>query len=370
MIRRAAFLLLASSLTLTELSASTVARAASIFATGTNPSSCDQSLTVADSVTAQRVGQECIVTFTNTTETLWTVPAGVTKVSAIIVGGGGGGGDSYSGETGGGGGPGGFFQNSNISISGTVPINVGAAGAGGGSTTSSQGGLGGTSYIGSLKVGGGGGGNSVEYTGGTRALSGVGGSDFVSSGGSGGGRGTNPSATYENLGGYAGAYAASGVVFQGNTYTGIQGVAGGNNSDSLSGGWGGLVTPSSVRTSSISGASVEYSKVAGYVPWEDGRNTAGAKTPGSGGSTNYGYGVDPTPTGGSGAAGIIIVRYTLASAITAPTFSGVINKGYLESVTVNVNNQGKVRFYFDGKRIPACISVSTSGTSESWLDNR
>jgi hypothetical protein len=110
------------------------AQAASVTATRTNPAACDQTVSVAANVSAQRVGQECIVTFTNTTETIWTIPAGVTQVSAIIVGGGGGGGDSYAGETGGGGGPGGYFQNSTISISGTVPINVGAGGAGGGSS--------------------------------------------------------------------------------------------------------------------------------------------------------------------------------------------------------------------------------------------
>ena len=336
-----------------------VSHAAVITATGTNASACNQETTNATGVTAIRSGQDCIVTFTNSTETIWTVPLGVSSVSAIVVGGGGGGGDSAASSTGGGGGAGGFFQNSNIAVSGSISILAGTGGAG--SSISSQGDDGGTSYLGTLKVGGGGGGNGNTYAGGARARSGVGGADFVSSGGGGGGRPTG-SASYTNeyLGGLAGNFAASGITFLGNTYVGIQGVAGNRNSDGASGGFGGVVTPSSLRTSTISGSSVEYAKVSQYVTWE---SSGAVKTPGSGGSPNYGYGVDPTIGGGSGAAGIVIVRYTLSSAILAPTFSGTIHKGALESVTVTVNIPGRVRFFIDGKRIPGCLAVNTTGTT-------
>jgi hypothetical protein len=338
------------------------AEAATVIATGTNPSLCNQIVSSTTGITAQRSSQECIVTFANTTEATWTVPSGVTQISAIIVGGGGGGGDSKADATGGGGGAGGFFQNTNISVSGSLAIAVGAGGAGSSQTT--QGGNGGNSYIGTLKVGGGGGGNGVSYQGGARAKAGVGGTDFVSSGNGGGGRPTGVvSYTSEHLGGLAGDFAISGISFLGNTYTGLQGSAGNANSDGASGGMGGAISPSSNRTTSISGSSVVYSKISGYRAWEDGASTAGTKTPGSGGSPNYSYGTDPYGSGGSGANGVVIIRYTIVAAITNPTYTGVIHKSATESMTVTTTVPGKVRFFIGSKRIPGCLAVSTTGTA-------
>lgn len=362
-IRKLVFCLLAVSLNLNFLPS---ASAATAIATGTNPDACNQTVSISTNVSSVRSGQECIVTFTNSSETIWTVPTGVTRISAIVVGGGGGGGDSAANATGGGGGAGGFFQNSNISVSGTIPIVAGAGGSGSSLTT--QGGNGGTSYLGTLKVGGGGGGNGYNYTGGLRAQAGVGGSDYVSSG-SGGGARPSGGGTYSNeiTGGLAGTYASSGVSFLGNTYTGIQGAVGSNQSDGASGGMGGVTTPSSNRTSSITGTSVEYSKISGYVPWEDGRSTSGTKTYGSGGSPNYGYGVDPTVGGGSGASGVVIIRYTLVPTVSAPSTDGPVIKGITESATVTANLSGKVRFFFDGKRIPNCLAVPTTGIAPNLV---
>ena len=338
------------------------AQAATVVATGTNPSVCNQIVSDSNGITAQRSLQECIVTFTNATEATWTVPSGVTRISAIIVGGGGGGGDSKADATGGGGGAGGYFQNSNITVSGSIAVAVGAGGSG--STQTTQGGNGGTSYIGTLKVGGGGGGNGVSYQGGARAKAGIGGADFVSSGNGGGGRPTGGvSYTNEYLGGLAGDYAPSGITFLGNTYTGLQGNAGNRNSDGASGGMGGLITPSSNRTSTISGSSVEYSKISTYRAWEDVSSTAGTKTPGSGGSPNYSYGTDPYASGGSGASGVVIIRYTIVTVITSPTYSGLIHKGATESITVTTTIPGKVRFFIGNKRIPGCLAVATTGTA-------
>ena len=342
------------------------AQAATVVATGTSADVCNQDVSSSSGITSQRISQDCVVTFTNTSEVSWTVPNGVSSVSAIIVGGGGGGGDSTSGATGGGGGAGGYFQNSNIFVNGSIAIAVGAGGAGSSRTT--QGDNGGTSYIGTLKVGGGGGANGVTYAGGARAKSGVGGADFVSSGSGGGGRPTGTASyTNEYLGGDAGAYAASGISFLGFTYTGLQGVAGSRNSDGASGGWGGYISPASSRTSTISGASVIYSKISDYRAWEDVLTNAGTKTPGSGGSPNYSYGVEIYPSGGAGADGIVIIRYAISSYVATPTYSGEITKGILESVTVTVNATGKIRFFFDGKRIPGCVSVSTTGTAPNLI---
>jgi hypothetical protein len=341
-------------------------QAATVVATGTSADVCNQDVSISSGITAQRSGQFCIVTFTNTTETTWKVPVGVSSISAIIVGGGGGGGDSTSGATGGGGGAGGYFQNSNILVSGSIAIAIGAGGSGSSRTTQAD--NGGTSYIGTLKVGGGGGGNGVTYAGGARAKSGVGGADFVSSGSGGGGRPTGTAGyTNEYLGGDAGAYAASGISFLGFTYTGLQGVSGSRNSDGASGGFGGYISPASSRTSTISGASVVYSKISDYRAWEDALTNAGTKTPGSGGSPNYSYGVEIYGSGGAGADGIVIIKYAISAYIATPTYSGELTKGILESVTVTVNASGKVRFFFDGKRIPGCVSISTTGTAPNLI---
>jgi hypothetical protein len=129
---------------------------------------------------------------------------------------------------------------------------------------------------------------------------------------------------------------------------------------------GGVISPSSNRTSSISGSSVEYSRISGYRAWEDALSTAGTKTPGSGGSPNYSYGTDPYGSGGSGANGIVIIRYTIVTTITNPTYTGVIHKGATESMTVTMTVPGRVRFFIGNKRIPQCLAVPTTGTTPEF----
>lgn len=293
-------------------------------------------------------------------------PSGVTSMKAIIVGGGGGGGDSTANATGGGGGAGGYFESNNLSVSGVLPITVGTGGAGSAQTT--QGGNGGNSSIGTLKVGGGGGGNGVTYVGGARARGGMGGGDFLSGGNGGGARPYGTAAyTLEHQGGIGGPYAATGVTFLGNTYTGYLGTAGSNYSDSASGGLGGYMSSASNRTSTITGSSVIYAKISAYRAWEDGASTSGTKTPGSGGSPNYGYGTDSYTSGGAGAPGVVIIRYTIVSTVSAPNYSGEIVKGTFESITVITNMAGRVRFYFEGKKIPGCLSVATTGGSPDFV---
>lgn len=98
-----------------------LAFAAVVTATGTNASACNQTTSNSSGVTAIRSGQDCIVTFTNSAEVLWSTPMGISVVQVIIVGGGGGGGDSAASSTGGGGGAGGFFATSNLRVSGDTP---------------------------------------------------------------------------------------------------------------------------------------------------------------------------------------------------------------------------------------------------------
>ncbi|MDP5128253.1 MAG: fibronectin type III domain-containing protein, partial [Pontimonas sp.] len=66
------------------------------------------------------------------------------------------------------------------------------------------------------------------------------------------------------------------------------------------------------RTSDITGTSVVYAKPGTYLPWSDAGNTDAPITPGSGGAANYTYGASDLPGGGQGAAGVVILSYSLA----------------------------------------------------------
>jgi large repetitive protein len=249
-----------------------------------------------------------ILTFATVGSCDWTVPPGITQAQVLIVAGGGGGGDSKIDATGGGGGAGGYFQ-SNVGISGSIAISVGAGGAGGANdtaaTSTSRGTAGGDSSFGTLKVGGGGGGNSWNYTLDTAALSGNGGSSYLTGGNGGGARSRPNTSTATQNGGSGGAYSSSGIVFLGATFTGTAGIAGNNSNvgDAGTGGKGGSVI-SADRTSTISGSSYEYSK-SGEFKWP-----AGAQTYGSGGDANY-LGATNGVGGGAGSQGVVIVKYSI-----------------------------------------------------------
>ncbi len=119
----------------------------------------------------------------------YTVPAGVTRILAVVVGGGGGGGGGAKGNTtggGGGGGGGGYVTcgSFNVTQGQAIPIVVGAGGAsgvGGTSGDGSAGGTGGTSSANGILASGGGGGRGGNYistggAGGTgSAMGGIGG---------------------------------------------------------------------------------------------------------------------------------------------------------------------------------------------------
>jgi uncharacterized repeat protein (TIGR02543 family) len=263
-----------------------------------------------------------ILTFTSVTTCNWSVPSGVTSAELLVVAGGGGGGDSSSTgtlRTGGGGGAGGYFYSSSVGVTGSVVVSVGAAGTGAAASTT-NGTSGGDSAFGTLKVGGGGYGNSWNFTTSQRAGAGRGGTDYVTGGSGGGGRSRGAGNNDAKLGGTAGTRASSGITFQGNSYTGSAGVAGGDGyeGDSASGAWGGAITSTS-RTSSISGSSVVYSKPGPFLPWDSLGNNERPKTYGSGGAANYNYGSAETTgneLGGDGEQGVVIVRYVSTYTVT------------------------------------------------------
>ena len=55
-----------------------------------------------------------------------------------------------------------------------------------------------------------------------------------------------------------------------------------------------------------------------------------------------------------------------APSITAPSVSGTPNKGITTPLTVTVGAAGYLRFYIDGKRIPACLNRPTTGSAPNF----
>ena len=104
------------------------AHAATVTATGTNPSVCNQTVGDATNVIAYRLsGGDCVIEFKNVGTTTWDRPAGVTAVRVLVVGGGGGGASRHAG----GGGGGGVVEATSYVVSGTVGITVGSGGSAG-----------------------------------------------------------------------------------------------------------------------------------------------------------------------------------------------------------------------------------------------
>ena len=107
-----------------------VAEAATVTATGSNASFCNQTVDVITGVTAERLANgDCVVKFsTASTNISWTVPLGVTAVNLLVVAGGGGGGSRHAGGGGGGGVL--YVTNYSVTPSNSVALRVGAGGSG------------------------------------------------------------------------------------------------------------------------------------------------------------------------------------------------------------------------------------------------
>jgi hypothetical protein len=56
----------------------------------------------------------------------------------------------------------------------------------------------------------------------------------------------------------------------------------------------------------------------------------------------------------------------IAPTVGTPTISSNLRKGTSATMTVTSGTSGTFRFYLDGKRIPACLNVSTTGSSPSY----
>jgi hypothetical protein len=61
-----------------------------------------------------------------------------------------------------------------------------------------------------------------------------------------------------------------------------------------------------------------------------------------------------------------VAGFASAATLGAPSIAGAIKKGNTSTISANVNAPGFVRFFINGKRIPGCLRVATSGTSPNF----
>lgn len=61
-----------------------------------------------------------------------------------------------------------------------------------------------------------------------------------------------------------------------------------------------------------------------------------------------------------------VAGFSSPATLGAPSISGPVRKGVSSTITVNVNAPGFVRFFAEGKRIPKCQNVATSGSSPNF----
>lgn len=234
----------------------------------------------------------------------WFTAIGQFGVSGYIAGGGGGGSSSTAGTGGSGGG-----------------------GAGGGSTTRAGGNA-------TANTGGGGGGAS--YSGGP-VVGGAGGSGLIifkfTSDGPANILTVSAISVYETTTAIAALSADESV-----TWAIVSGV------DSL--------------TVSLSGAALSFTSLRDFeAPTDSGTNN------------QYNFTIRATDSVGNTsnlAMTVTILDVPETTAISINAFLGNLYKGVSTSLTVTVNAPGKVRFFFDNKRIANCLAVATSGSYPNY----
>ncbi len=312
--RKAIKVLLTFALTLTGLTTIDSAAAATI-----GSGNCIQNVGSTTGITVTTYSNRCVVKFTSTTATTWTVPRGVTKLWVLVVGGGGGGGS----DEGGGGGAGGYVENQNFAVTSqsTISLDIGTGGVGATDTSGVGGGDGGDSIFGSITADGGGGGGSALNVNSSLKDGRAGGS-----GGGGAGEdatyrlGTGGAATagqgYAGGGGYSTRGGGGGGAAEiGNTNGTARGGDGksttildGVTSTFFAGGGGGGGGNSGSTTAVAGGSGGGGAGGAGTTCPGDGSANTGGGGGGAGSCTDY--------SGGDGGTGIIIVNYQFD--ITAP----------------------------------------------------
>jgi hypothetical protein len=373
--------------------------------------------TVTDSTTVSVVyssGQsKCYVIFKSGSNA-WTAPSSVTSIDILVIAGGGAGG---SGAWGGGGGAGGIVLDTGYATTplssysltlgdGGAPgtadlnnaVNRSANGAdswfGSNSTLVAKGGGAGASYAWSKTPitdcngsNGGSGGGATECnnagninTGGTSSQTLPTGAN-AKYGNSGGG---TPTANYSSGGGGGGSGTSGTAV----TAIGT-GAKGGDGTQDFSS-W---ITAISSGMSGVSGWSTATS--AGYIA--GGGGGAAGPTRGAPGLGGGGYGGDGTNgingisgvantgsggggasyngnngTGGYGGSGLLVIRYaaSVSTTVSLGLSGGVKVATYRAPIALTATltgGDGKVKFYQDGKVIPGCQSINSSGLIATCL---
>ena len=61
-----------------------------------------------------------------------------------------------------------------------------------------------------------------------------------------------------------------------------------------------------------------------------------------------------------------VAGFASAATLGAPSIAGAVKKGNSSTISVSVNGPGFVRFFVNGKRIPGCLRVATTGTSPNF----
>lgn len=61
-----------------------------------------------------------------------------------------------------------------------------------------------------------------------------------------------------------------------------------------------------------------------------------------------------------------VAGFASAATVGAPSISGAWKKGNSSTISVSVDAPGYVRFFIDGKRIPGCLKIATTGSSPNY----
>jgi hypothetical protein len=243
--------------------------------------------------------------FTSVGTTTWTIPVGVTTITAVCVGGGGGAGGSDSTRAGGGGGGGGLAYGSTISVTpgDILYIRVGSGGIGGTSYLSSSpetlptnGTAGQSSYI---KTGSHSGTALLEGGGGGGGFSGYNLNNEGSGGTVGGTARTGPAGSFQGHGGGGGKSTTSGVAGGGGGAGGYPSSGSLGEPEFAYGGSGGGSSPAQSASNGVGGGGGG----GGYISTQNGEVTNPGGGVGIFGRGSNGTLGSPSNGGGGGSGG-------------------------------------------------------------------
>ncbi len=373
---------------------------------------CAATVDASAGVSSFSSGNKCFITFSSVDTHTWTAPSSVTNISLFIIAGGGAGG---AGAWGGGGGAGGLVYDSSYSVTpgSSYSLVVGRGGTVGGqnltpTTNRSNNGTNSWFNLSSFAAIGGGAGASYAYGDNTQ-INGQNTADG-SPGGSGGGATENSKTgnTYGGVGGTSsqaiptgadlalgnsgGTTLNAGSNMSGGGGGGAGGVGASNTTSQVAGAGGVGATYTNLSIIDTIGAVTSFGQLYNthyYFAGGGGGGSAGTKgaggyggggaggdpsntytgqngaanTGGGGGGASYSSGCYPAGAGGSGLV-VIIYSGIITTSVSAAFYSGSGSGIYRSVDTITATLTGtdaKVTFLADGKAIPGCKSIMSSG---------